>query len=90
MCVPDVIKKIIVKVFSLTSKTNETRQMEWHDTCKCKCRLDASVCNNKQRIINAGVNAKSQLIKVYVIRDLFGILVIVNVNAINNVIILNI
>ena len=49
MCVPDVIKKIIVKVFSLTSKTNGTRQMEWHDTCKCKCRLDASVCNNKQR-----------------------------------------
>ena len=20
-----------------------------HKTCKCKCRLDASVCNNKQR-----------------------------------------
>ena len=23
--------------------------MKWHKTCKCKCRLDASVCNNKQR-----------------------------------------
>ena len=23
--------------------------MKWHETCKCKCRLDASVCNNKQR-----------------------------------------
>ena len=23
---------------------------EWHETCKCKCRLDASVCNNKQRL----------------------------------------
>ena len=22
--------------------------MEWHKTYKCKCRLDASVCNNKQ------------------------------------------
>ena len=22
---------------------------EWHETCKCKCRLDASVSNNKQR-----------------------------------------
>ena len=31
------------------SITNETRQIEWHETCKCKCRLDASVCNNKQR-----------------------------------------
>ena len=31
------------------SRTNETRHIEWHETCKCKCRLDASVCNNKQR-----------------------------------------
>ena len=23
--------------------------MKWYETCKCKCRLDASVCNNKQR-----------------------------------------
>ena len=31
------------------SKTNKTRRIEWHKTCKCKYRLDASVCNNKQR-----------------------------------------
>ena len=31
------------------SRTNEARHKEWHDTCKCKCRLDASVCNKKQR-----------------------------------------
>ena len=40
------------------SRTNETRHIEWnlkytwyniHETCKCKCRLDASVFNNKQR-----------------------------------------
>ena len=30
------------------SRTNETRHIEWHETCKCKCRLDASVRNNKQ------------------------------------------
>ena len=29
-------------------RTNETRHIKWHETCKCKCRLDASVCNNKQ------------------------------------------
>ena len=23
--------------------------MELHETCKCKCRLDASVCNDKQK-----------------------------------------
>ena len=49
LCVPDVVKTINVKVFNLMSRTNETRHIEWHETCKCKCRLDASVCNNKQR-----------------------------------------
>ena len=28
------------------SRTNETRYIEWHK-CKCECRLDANVCNNK-------------------------------------------
>ena len=49
ICVPDVIKDLNVKVFNLISRTNETRFIEWHETCKCKCRLDAIVCNNKQR-----------------------------------------
>ena len=31
------------------SRTNETRHIKWHETCKYKCRLNASVCNNKQR-----------------------------------------
>ena len=31
------------------SWSNETRQTEWLETCKCKFRLDASVFNNKQR-----------------------------------------
>ena len=33
----------------LVSRTNEARHIEWYKTCKCKCRLDASICNNKQR-----------------------------------------
>ena len=49
MCVPGVVKNLNVKVFNLISSTNETRHMKWYKTCKCKCRLDASVCNNKQR-----------------------------------------
>ena len=48
-CVPDAIKNLNVKVFNLMSRTNEIRFTEWHETCKCKCRLDAIVCNNKQR-----------------------------------------
>ena len=47
--VPDVIKKINVKVFNLMLRTNKTRHIEWHETCKCKFRLDAIVYNNKQR-----------------------------------------
>ena len=49
ICVPDVVKNLSVKVFNLMPKTNETRHIEWHETCKFKCRLDPSVCNNKQR-----------------------------------------
>ena len=30
------------------SRTNETRNTKCHETWKCECRLDASVCNNKQ------------------------------------------
>ena len=37
-----------VKVFNLMSRTNETRYIKRHETCKGKCRLDASVCNIKQ------------------------------------------
>ena len=47
LCVSDKIKNINVKVFNLMSRTNETRPIEWHKTCKCKCTLDGSVCNNK-------------------------------------------
>ena len=49
LCVPDVVKNLNVKVFNLVSGTNETRRIEWHETCKCKCRFNSSVCNNKQR-----------------------------------------
>ena len=47
--VPDVIKDLNVKVFNLMSRTNETRFIEWHEKCKCECRLDVIICNNKQR-----------------------------------------
>ena len=48
-CVPNVVKKINVKVFNLMSRTNEARYIEWYQTCKCRFRLDASVYNNEQR-----------------------------------------
>ena len=42
ICVSDVVKK----KFNLMSRTNETSHIRWHETCKCECRLNASVCNN--------------------------------------------
>ena len=49
ICVPDQIQDTNVRVFNLMSRTNETRHIKWHKTCKSRCRLDASICNNKQR-----------------------------------------
>ena len=49
ICVPDVIKNLNIKVFNLISRTNETRFIEWHEKCKCKCRLDSIICNKKQQ-----------------------------------------
>ena len=49
MCILDAVKNLNVKLFNLMSRTNETRHIEWHETYKCKCRLDASVCTDKQR-----------------------------------------
>ena len=31
------------------SRTNERKHIKWHETFKCECKLNAIVCNNKQR-----------------------------------------
>ena len=46
---PEVVKNMNIKVFNLMSRTNEMRYIKLHKACKCKCRLDASICNNKKR-----------------------------------------
>ena len=44
----------------MSNETNETyiKYIKLYETCKCKCRLDASFCNSKQlrMKVNAGVN----------------------------------
>ena len=49
ICVPDTVKDLNVKVFSLITLTSETRHIKWHETCMCICRLDKIICNVKQR-----------------------------------------
>ena len=48
------------------------------------------IANNDGIKINVDVNVKNELIKEYAMKDLFGILVTVNVNAINLVVLVNI
>ena len=47
VCVPNIIKNVTLKVFDLMTLTNKTKQIKWHESCKCVCRLDSIVCNNK-------------------------------------------
>ena len=50
ICVPDVVKNLNAKVFNLfnlMSRTNETRHIEWHETCKCEFKFGANICYNK-------------------------------------------
>ena len=49
ICVPDFVKNLNVKVFNLMSRTNDTRSIEWHETCKCIRRSNKISYNNKQR-----------------------------------------
>ena len=49
ICVSDIVKNLNIKVFNLMSRTNETRYIEWHETCKCQCKFGENVCNKKQR-----------------------------------------
>ena len=71
------------------SGTNEARLIKWHETCKCKCRLDASVCNNKQRGNDdkCRCECKELIVKVYAIEDMLGILVVWSVSVINDMLV---
>ena len=48
ICVPKIIKNVNMKVYNFLIRLNETRNVLWHESCKCVCRLNSSVCNSKQ------------------------------------------
>ena len=92
LCVPDIVKNINVKTLNLMSRTNETRHIKWHKTCKYKCRLDAIACINKQRWNNnkCRCECKELIDSGKCEKDLFGILVILNLIVVNYVMLENI
>ena len=47
LCVPNIIKRVNMKVFNYLMMLNETRSVLWHESCKCVCKLNSLVCNNK-------------------------------------------
>ena len=48
MYVPNIAKRVNMKHYKFLMRLNETRNVLWHESCKCVCRLNSSVCNKKQ------------------------------------------
>ena len=48
LCVSNIIKRVNMKVYNFLMRLNETRNVLWHESCKCVCRLNSLVCNSKQ------------------------------------------
>ena len=46
--VRNVVKRVNMKVYNFLMRLNETRNVLWHESCKCVCRLNSSACNSKQ------------------------------------------
>ena len=47
LCVPGIVKRVNMQVYNFLMRLNETRSVLWHESCKCVCKLNSSVCNNK-------------------------------------------
>ena len=48
ICVPKIVKNVNMQVYNFLMRLNETRHVLWHESCKCICKLNSSVYNNKQ------------------------------------------
>ena len=48
LCVPGIIERVKMQVYNFLMMLNETRSVLWHESCKCVCKLNSSVCNNKE------------------------------------------
>ena len=48
--VPNVIKRVNMQVYNFLMELNETPNVLWYESCKCICKLNSSICNNKQNL----------------------------------------
>ena len=46
LCVPNVMKGLNMHFYNFLMRLNEIRNVLWHESCKCVCKLNSSVCNN--------------------------------------------
>ena len=37
MCLPNIIKRVYMKVYNFLMRLNEIRNVLWHESCKCVC-----------------------------------------------------
>ena len=45
LCVPNVIKGINMQVYNFLTMLNEIRNVLWHESCKCVCKLNSLIIN---------------------------------------------
>ena len=38
LCIPNVIKRVNMQVYNFLMRLNETRNLLWHESCKCVCK----------------------------------------------------
>ena len=41
LCVPNVFKRVNMQVYNFLMMLNETRNVLWHESCKCICKLNS-------------------------------------------------
>ena len=49
VCVPSKIKDINVKVSNMITRINQAKTLVKHVSCDCKCKLNSTHCNSKNR-----------------------------------------
>ena len=40
LCVPGIVKRVNMQVYNYLMRLNETRNVLWHESCKCVCKLN--------------------------------------------------